>query len=303
MAFPQTPLNCGDTTPTGHPKSGQRVGKIHLHAVVVPSPSGMESQTFLTIDDQPISLRQAISYLRTTGDLSRTIQIILRQHLVEQQLESRAGLEIDPLRIEQAIINFRLKNGLIEPESFEEWLQTQRLSYRDFRKQLLTGMKLTQLKAEVTASKVEEYFKENKTRLDQVVLSRIVVSDQNLAEELTRQLIDDHRPFETLAREHSIGSERLVNGMMGLVMMGQLPEPIREAIEGATIGDLIGPVEVEGRYHLLRVEQWQPASLEGPLRQEIQEQMFEQWVQEHLKTKAIKLHLDESPSGLSQQRI
>lgn len=279
------------------------MGKIHHHAVVAPPRLGMESPTFLTIDDQPISLRQAISYLRTTGDLSRTIQTILRQHLVEQQLQTRAGLEIDSLRIEQAIINFRLKNRLIEPETFEEWLQTQRLSYSDFRNQLLIGMKLTQLKAQVTASRVEEYFNENKARLDQVVLSRIVVNDQNLAEELTRQLIDDRRPFEILARQYSTGSERLVNGMMGLVMMGQLPEPIQEAIEGASPGDLIGPVEVEGRYHLLRVEQWQPASLEGAMKQEIQDQLFEQWVQEQLKNKTIKLHLDEPFSGHSQERI
>jgi parvulin-like peptidyl-prolyl isomerase len=252
----------------------------------------MPQDTFLTINDQSISLRQALGYLRTTGDLPRMIQVILRQYVIEQQIQSRPNLEIDPERLEQAIINFRLQNRIAEPESFEQWLQSQRLTYPQFRNQFVAAIKLAQLKVEVTANKVEQFFNDNKELLDQVVLSRIVVDRQDLAEELMRQLIEDGRPFEELAKTHSIMGENLVNGMMGLVMMRQLPPAIREAIIGAIPGDIRGPVEFENRYSILRVEQWQPAELKGKLRQEIQEQIFEQWVQEQLKDKEIKLHLE-----------
>jgi parvulin-like peptidyl-prolyl isomerase len=252
----------------------------------------MQAETLISIDSQPISLRQVIGHLRAAGELPRFVQTVLRQHLLEQQLQSRPDLELDPSLLEQAIVNFRMENRLITQESFDQWLQTQRLSYTDFRNQFAKGLKIAGLKNQLVAAKVEEFFAKNKELLATVVLSRIVVADVNLAEELMRQLIDDRRPFEKLAREHSLTDDRLFNGMMGRVSVSQLPQPIREAIAGAQPGELIGPVEFEGRYCLFRIEQWQPASLEGQLKKEIEDRMFDQWVQEQLKNKNIQLHLE-----------
>ncbi|MCT7949616.1 peptidylprolyl isomerase [Ancylothrix sp. C2] len=252
----------------------------------------MDTETFLTFNNQPISLRQAIGYLQTAGELSRIIQTILRQHIIEQQLTLRPSLEIDPLQLEQAIINFRLQNQLGFPETFEEWLTTQNLSYKQFRQQFITTLKLSQLKGELTNNQIEKYFNENQYLLNQVILSRIVVTDINLAEELMRQLLDDRRPFEQLAKLHSITPDRLLNGMMGLVKVGQLPDAIQELLIDAKPGDILGPVEVENRHTILRVEQWQPAILEAKLKQEIQDQLFEDWIKQQLQNKDIKLHID-----------
>jgi parvulin-like peptidyl-prolyl isomerase len=252
----------------------------------------MQAETLISIDSQPISLRQVIGHLRAAGELPRFVQTVLRQHLLEQQLQSRPDLELDPSLLEQAIVNFRMENRLITQESFDQWLQTQRLSYTDFRNQFAKGLKIAGLKNQLVAAKVEEFFAKNKELLATVVLSRIVVADVNLAEELMRQLIDDRRPFEKLAREHSLTDDRLFNGMMGRVSVSQLPQPIREAIAGAQPGELIGPVEFDKHYCLFRIEQWQPASLKGPLKREIEDRMFDQWVQEQLKNKNIQLHLE-----------
>jgi parvulin-like peptidyl-prolyl isomerase len=252
----------------------------------------MQAETLISIDSQPISLRQTIGYLRAAGELPRFVQTVLRQHLLEQQLQSRSDLELDPSQLEQAIVNFRMQNRLVTQESFDQWLQTQRITYADFRNQFAKGIKIAGLKNQLIAAKVEEFFSKNKEQLATVVLSRIVVGDVSLAEELMRQLIDDRRPFEKLAREHSLTDDRLYNGMMGRVSVAQLPQAIREAIAGAKPGDLIGPVAFEGRYCLFRIEQWQPASLEGQLKREIEDRMFELWVQEQLKNKNIQLHLE-----------
>lgn len=252
----------------------------------------MDIETFLTFNNQPISLRQAIGYLQTTGELPRIIQTILRQHIIEQQLSLRPSLEVDPLQLEQAIINFRLQNQLGFPETFEEWLKTQNLSYKQFRQQFINSLKLSQLKGELTNNQIERYFTENQSLLNQVVLSRIVVTDINLAEELMRQLLDDRRPFEQLAKQHSITPDGRLNGMMGIVKVGQLPDAIQELLIDAKPGDILGPVEVESRQTILRVEQWQPAILESKLRQEIQDQLFEEWIQKQIQNKEIKLQVD-----------
>jgi len=46
------------------------------------------------------------------------------------------------------------------------------------------------------------------------VLSRIAVTEKELAEELRSQILEGAR-FEQLAQEYSLTDERIVNGMMG----------------------------------------------------------------------------------------
>ena len=252
----------------------------------------MESEPFLTIDEQPVSLRQALSYLRAIGDLQPFILKILRQHLIEQELQSRPDLEVDPLRLDQLIMDFRLQNKLINPQDFEQWLQTQDMSYDEFRHQIAAGLKIDQLKAEVTAPKLEDAFNQNKELLNQVILSRIVVAEKDLAENLKNQILEDSDRFEPLVRAHSLTDDRIVNGVMGSITLGELPPRIQEALVGANPGELIGPVEFEGRYCLLRVEQILPASLEGSLKRQLQEQLFEQWLAEKAQKMTIKMHVD-----------
>jgi len=53
---------------------------------------------------------------------------------------------------------------------------------------------------------------------------------------------------------------------------------------------LIGPIEIEGWYCLFRVEQFLPASLEGQVKQELQNQLFE-WLEEKMQKLTIKLQV------------
>lgn len=252
----------------------------------------MKSQPFLTIDDQPISLAKAISYLRSTDDFQPFLLKIIRQHLLQTELQGRDDLEIDSAIVEQVIIDFRLENQLNDPDRFQEWLNAKSINYPDFRYQIATGLKIEKLKAEVTAPELEKYFNANKALLTQVVLSRIVVADLDFALNLKNQILEDPSRFETLAREHSLTNDRLANGIMEAVRLGQIPSQIQEYIITATLGELIGPLEIDGRYALLRVEQILPASLEGSLKRELQEQLFEKWLEEKAKKMTIKMHVE-----------
>lgn len=252
----------------------------------------MKSEPFLTIDAHLISLSQALKYLRASGDFQPFLIKIIRQHLIEQELQSLTDLEISSTQIDQSIIDFRLQNHLVNSEDFESWLQLQQINYDDLRDQMKVRLKIEKLKIDVTAPKLEEYFNANKALLAQVVLSRIVVADLDFALNLKSQILEDTSRFETLARKHSLTDDRLVNGIMGAVSLGQIPDQIREFVATANPGELIGPVEIDSRYALLRVEQILPPSLEGSLKRELQEQLFEQWLQAKAQKMTIKMHVD-----------
>jgi hypothetical protein len=173
----------------------------------------MVSQPFLTVDDQPISVAQALQYLQSSGKLQSYIGDILRQHLIEQELQTREDLEISPALTEQAVIDFRLQRQLSDPKDFAQWLASNGRDYDSFHKQVAYGFKLEKLKAQVAEPKLQEHFIDRKLFLDRVVLSRIVVADRELAEELGSQL-EEGASFEQLARDYSIADDRIVNGMM-----------------------------------------------------------------------------------------
>ncbi len=251
------------------------------------------SQPFLTVNDDPISLGQSLKYLQASGKLQSFLGEMLRQYVIEQALQSREDLNLNPAAIEQAVINFRIERNLSDPQAFQQWLDQNRMTYSAFHEQVTSGFKRESLKVSIVEPQLEEYFQERKSFLDTVILSRIVVEDQELANTLARKLSEDVSSFEQLAREHSITNERHVNGMMGPVSQGTLPDNIKESLATATPGSLIGPVEIENRWCLFRVEEFIEVSLDDPkVKQRLQNELFERWVNEKLKTLTVKMQID-----------
>ncbi|MBL1178498.1 peptidylprolyl isomerase [Pantanalinema sp. GBBB05] len=253
----------------------------------------MESKALLIVDEQPLTLRQCLKYLQMGGKLQPFIGDILKQYVIERELETRQDLDINSATVEQAVVDFRLQQKLTDPKSFQEWLNRNGTTYELFHSQIVNGFKLEKLKNQIAEARLQEYFIERKLLLDRVVLSRIVVASKELAEELHTQ-INEGANFEQIAREYSTADERVANGMMGPVSRGTLPDVLRAAIDSANPGELVGPIAVESYWAIFRVEQFLPATLEdGQLKQALQNELFERWLAEKIQTMTVKLQVSE----------
>ncbi len=251
------------------------------------------SQPFLTVNDDPISLGQSLKYLQASGKLQSFLGEMLRQYVIENELQSREDLNLNPAAIEQAVINFRIEKDLSDPQAFQQWLDQNRMTYSAFHEQVTNGFKRETLKMSIVQPQLEEYFQERKPFLDTVILSRIVVNEQELAQTLDQKLQAGEESFEQLAREHSITNERHVNGMMGPVSKGTLPDTVKQPLDSATPGSIIGPIDIEGRWCLFRVEEIVEVSSEDTkVKQRLQNELFERWVNEKLKTLTVKMQID-----------
>jgi parvulin-like peptidyl-prolyl isomerase len=252
----------------------------------------MDPIPFLTIDDQTLSLEQSLGHLRTAGKLQTVLVEITQQYLLQQEIQLMDILEPSSELVEQFILEFRLQQQLTEPGSFQLWLATNGITYSDFRQQVSFRLQREDLKEKVTASRVLEAFEQQKENLDRFVLSRIVVDSAELAQAL-KEKSEQGADFSQLAKEHSLVDDAIVGGVMAPVIRAQMPEVIREATRSAQPGQLIGPLQIDQRYCLLKVEQCLPATLEGSLKREIEEQIFQQWLTERLQQVAIKLNISE----------
>ncbi|MEM7725775.1 MAG: peptidylprolyl isomerase [Cyanobacteria bacterium P01_A01_bin.45] len=253
----------------------------------------MESLSFLSVNEETINISQAVKYLKASGKLGQFIGDILRQHIIEQEIKNKENdIEINSVLVEQAIIDFRLKNNLSDPQSFQEWLQKNGIDYETFHSSVASNFKLDKLKIAIANPKLSEYFIERKIFLDRVVLSRIIVDNRELAEELQAQ-IQEGGNFEALAREYSLTDDKVVNGMMGPVSRGTMPDNLRAAIDAAKSGDIVGPIPLEERFGLFRVEQSLRATLEDTqLKQALQNELFEKWLADKIQKLKVKLEVN-----------
>jgi len=252
-----------------------------------------DSKALLFVNEQPLSIRQCLKYLQTAGKLQGFVGEILRQYVLDRELETRQDLEVNSALVEQAVVDFRLQNKLTEPQAFQDWLARNGSNYETFHSQITGTFKLEKLKAQIAEARLQEYFIERKLMLDRVVLSRIVVESKELAEELQTQ-IKEGASFEQLAQEYSKADERVANGMMGPVSRGTLPDTLRAAIDSVHPGELINPVQIENYWAIFRVEQFLPATLEdNQLKQAMQNELFERWIAEKIQSMTVKLQVPE----------
>jgi len=246
---------------------------------------------FLEINGQPVSLAKALSYLQDSGDLDVFLLKIIRQHLIEVNLEVlkiSGEYDVDDALIEQAIEEFMLTNNIDKSTgNLENWLESQGTSYDKFRELIIRNIRIKRLKASVARDKLKSIINNDLHLLCQVDLSRIVVDTEELATKLVHQIESQESSFEAIAKYYSLTSDGWGGGQIEEMRLGQVPEPIQSFVSSAQSGQLIGPIEIENRYVLIRVNQITPAVLDEKLLLELQEEIFDQWLQDQVQSLPI----------------
>jgi len=252
----------------------------------------MTSDPFLCIGQQPISLEQAIQYLQRGEAFEAFVGEVVRQYALDQALAAPSCPAIEEARVDQAVANFRQQQQLNDPAAFETWLASASMTRAQLYDQIKAGLQLEALKTAIALPKLQQYFIERKLYLDRVVLSRIIVEDKDMAEELRHQVLEGHTSFEGLARDYSITDDRIVNGMVGPVSRGTMPDTLRAIVDEASAGDLVGPITMDQRWGLFRIEALLPASLEDDtLKQALIDELFEQWLAAKIEALPIQLQI------------
>lgn len=253
----------------------------------------MPSESLLIFDNQPITMPQVFRYLRDSRKLDGFISDLARQFVIERSLQQE-NLSVNPSVVEQAIIDFRLQQQLTETDKFQTWLQANNLSFDLFYSQIANNFRFQKLKELKTSDQLDSYFAERKPYLDRVVLSRLIVDNPELADELKSQL-DEGAAFEQLVREYSITDDRIMNGMMGPIALARIPEVLRDKVESVPPNTLIGPLDIDQRWGIFRVEGYLMASLDDPqLRQTLQDELFERWANEQVKQLPIQIQFGDA---------
>lgn len=99
---------------------------------------------------------------------------------------------------------------------------------------------------------IERLYRDNASRLGQgeeVHLRHIVFPTREAADAAKRRL-DQGERFEVIAFEQNTSGD---GGDLGFSSIGDLTTTMRQEVESTTIGNLIGPIEIEGNWHIFQL--------------------------------------------------
>lgn len=239
------------------------------------------------------------------GEVAQLQRDILTQLIQDRIIAGAAAdldVEVPDEEVEAQLEDLAAQFGGQEP--LQEELERRELTEEDLREQITAFVRRERLTehfvaaAEIDDDEVEEVYA---ARLDEryriARASHILVETEEEAEEVLGAL-DDGEDFETLAQERSIDEfSAMRGGELGENPRGAYVEPFDEALWAADEGDVVGPVETEFGYHIIRVEEFREQRLtevadeiHEELRTQAGEAELEAWIADALGEAEVEVN-------------
>lgn len=163
------------------------------------------------------------------------------------------------------------------------------LTEEQARRQIAAGVLQEKLQEDVTSGievtdeEVRSTFDERGGETEQVTASHILVETEEEAEEILT-LLDEGTAFEELAEERSIDTQSAANGgSLGAAPQGTYVPEFEEAVWSAEEGEVVGPVETQFGFHVIRVEEFSSTTFEDSA-EDIRAELAGARAQEELRT-------------------
>jgi len=90
---------------------------------------------------------------------------------------------------------------------------------------------------------------------NQVRASHILVPSQQACENLKNDISSGKISFEDAAKQHSTCPSKARGGDLGFFGRGQMVKPFEDAAFGAQGDEVVGPVQTQFGYHLIKVNE------------------------------------------------
>lgn len=217
-------------------------------------------QAYYSIVQQQEMYGQAI-----TGQMVGQVQYYALDQLVNQQLLIQAA-EDAKIKVDERVVNERyqtIQDNYPSKAMFEEDLRSSGLTAKGLKTLLRNSLKIEKLQEELTKG-IEVTDEEMRAAYEEVSARHILIQPEDdgdeakaAALERAKQLAQDlaeGADFAALAKEHSADTgSKESGGDLGWFGRGRMVEPFEKAAFGATVGEIVGPVESQFGYHVIQV--------------------------------------------------
>ena len=234
-----------------------------LAAIVFTVIAGCSKQPVAIVNGNRITQEEFISRLEQVAG-KQVLDDLIARSLIEDAF-AKAGLTLSQQEVDAEIES--AKSNFPDEAAWVGYLAEQDMTPDAFREMVSFQMKLRMLiekDVTVTEEDLKKHFEQNRSLFDRpemVSLSEIVVTSKEEAEKIRSQLNDPQASFGDLARQHSISAySRERSGRRPEQPLETVQPPnLREAVNNMKVGDISGPIDAQGAWYIIKVDDKQPS--------------------------------------------
>ncbi len=218
--------------------------------------------------DQRLALINIANGGRISPEERQQLRVQIFRNLIDEilQIQEARANKIDVASADVDVSYTRVAAGLRRsPEQLTQFLRENGSSARTMRRQIeaeIAWNRLLRRKVEVNISEtqIKAYVDRlnaargtNEFHVGEIYLASVPENSQQVVDNM-RRIIEQLRQggsFQAYARQYSQASTAGVGGDLGWVRAAQLPDPLAQAVQEITIGQIAGPIEVPGGFSIV----------------------------------------------------
>jgi parvulin-like peptidyl-prolyl isomerase len=239
-----------------------------------------------------VSQTDIIQQIKRSCQIPTVIENILTRKIIESKAEEQ-GIQVETSELQQAAESWRLKNNLLSANATWFWLQKHSLSLDDFEELIYDTVIYSKLAQHLFAEKVEPFFVEHQLDYAEVVMSEVILDNEDLARELFYALIEGEISFPEVAQQYiQDKSLRYSGGYLGTLRRTDLKPEISAAVFAAIPPQFLKPIVTSKGCHLILVEEVIQPQLNDALRYKILSDFFSNWLKQQIEQFEVEINLD-----------
>lgn len=209
---------------------------------------------------------------------------LLRELIIDQAIQE---VPLSPEERVQAVEQSCRQHQIGDDTQREAWLKHYCMTPQQMAGQAQRQLKLQKFKLQSWNNQVESDFLQQKGQFDQYVYSLIRVANAEVAQELYFRLQEGEQAFSDLATQYSQGPEAQTGGLIGPVTAANLHPTLVQILTNAQPGQVRPPIRLGEWFVIVRLQTFISAQLDAPLRQQLLEQRFNEWLHTQLDSVAV----------------
>lgn len=230
-----------------------------------------------------ISSQEVMEQVKLSCQIPAIVENILRRKIIEQKAE-KESVKIEINELQQAADKFRAEKELWSSQETHSWLTKYNLSVDDFEQLVQERLISNKLAQHLFASKVEPFFAEHQLDYAQVVMYEVILDDFDFAIELFFAIKEEEISFSEVAHQY-IEDQELSRrgGYRGVVNRHELKPEISAAVFAANPPEVLKPIMVGKKVHLILIEEVIQPQLNEKLRTTIVQDLFSRWLEQEVE--------------------
>jgi len=229
-----------------------------------------------------IDSEAVVGWLTHEIRLREICQQVLNERIIASATQAR-NIDVTESEIQAEADRLRRERHLEHAEATLVWLADELMTVEDWEAGIYNRLLAQKLSERLFSDDIEHFFIQHRLDFERISLYKISVPYQQLAQELFYQIEESEISFYEAAHLYDIDEKRRFQcGYEGQVYRWSLPPETAAIVFGARLGNVLGPIKVEANYELLMAEGFTAAELTPQTRQEILDQMFQDWLAREL---------------------